>query len=866
VKKLSIIGVAALVTTLSFTGCSDDGDTTNVTNVQGDVTVDAFPGGSIQANNLADDMRAFSENNTAVNAVITRFNGTSGTAVVLFTTNDNNSGNTTLWASYYNGSTLTRPTPLTAADVDYTQGVVNLFETSVVFINSSGNTTTNVANRNGDAIILYKRPDLDNDGAGTADARQVALFTSYFDLSSLTFDGNGNGRRVDNQETGTVQDIAGEDVSRIGLLSDSNKGRAFHTGDAAVIPPNVSALSTSFCIATWIQADLGTNDVGTPPDDSRMFFRTFNLQSSTNPPSLLTQAEVPLPTGSLELQAAQVRNATTIVSGGFVTVNSALIFQQNDNGAALDRTMSILRVVSANSNTASPFEAAANALTPGAAGLGVPDTEDATSEFHMDTFHPNGLYGPNDVSNGRFTLFFIAGSNAIGDMVDAFVAEVSTDTTVPFVPATDRVQISANIGVEGLDFTDFNTNSANFPGLTGANKRKERLSQDKTYFAVAYREGAPINPGTGTPGNQNCDLMVATLGTGTGALSTRLSTALQVSSGANNVSGWQWQDELDGERIQTVKALGNQTDCPHQSNTAQMALVYEESTGTNDQVFVRTFANTGGNAAPSTVGSAVSLSGGNGVVFENGEMTGVYNGTGNRRLPKSVFLVDNGTTSSGAQRYVAFYVRDNDNTAGNTDNHLYAMQINAGVAGTVVQIDSGDSARDVMPTGVRVQTVGSQASTTAFAGSLVNVIFSEQRINSTSSTTLRARIFDKNLRNSNANIAFGNEFKPAVGTSPTRIDNDTAGSSTVLDVRYSGNTLAVYFTQNANLQYVENNGSTWGDVQLIDNRDEPPTPAFFIANGSSTDANCNNLSGTLTFFMKQIPFQGSNRLMVRRRN
>lgn len=874
-KKMSVFSAAALAAAMTMTGCSDDGDTIVTNNVVQVATFDNFPGGTVQANSLADDMRAFSENNLNVTAVVCRRNGTNGTAIVLFTTQMGHGSLNQLWASYYNGSTLTRPVELRSTDVDYSVGINNLFETSVVFLNTSNNTNTNVQARNGDAIIAVRRTDFASNAG--VDDQNVSLYAHYFDVSNsgsastrFGFDStNGLGQRVDGSQGTSVQDITGENVLRSGIISDGNLGRAFHTGDPAIIPPNQSGQSASFAVLTWIQSDIASNDPGSAVNDTRMLYRTVNLTSSSTGITLLTTGEVSLPANAL----VTTRDQTTVVAGGFVTVGGLLLFQYDvrmtSGGAVEDRSLGGIRV--ANGSATNPFEATAFCLTPGANGAGTPTTNGTDMERHVDTFHPNGFYGPNEVGNGRYTLFFAASSNAAGDMVDAFVAEVSTTVTVAFNPATDRAQVSNNVGLDGMAPDDFTTNAAAFPGITGANKRIERLSRDKSHFLVIFREGAPIGAPTGMPNNQLCQLFTMTLGTGTGALATRVSTTLQVSPGTTNVSGYQTGDEYDGERVQTTKALGSQTDCPHQSNPNQYAIAFEQSeTGTgDDQVFVVIVQNNGGTAAPTLVGSAVEIPGGRtDGDFEDGEMQGVYAGTANRRLAKALFMTDNGLNAAGNSQVIVIFIRDNDQTG--TDNHLYATEVNAGVLGETIRIDSGDDNRDV--TTFQAKTVGGQAftgSNGAFAGSKVHIVFTEQRINSTSSLALLTRYLDKTVRTNTPTVSLANEFVPTTGNAPTAVDNDVDFTSTISSIRSSGETFAVYFMQNGNVLYNEftnNAGIQEGGVsapQLINNDDSGN--ATFMMNCSPVNVNCDDLRGTLTFF-NRTDDDGDIRLFVRRRN
>lgn len=874
-KKMSVFGVAALAAALTMTGCSDDGDTVVNNNIVQVATFDNFPGGAVQANNLADDMRAFSENNVNVTAVICRRNGANGTAIVLFTTQ--NAGGTLfqLWASYYNGTTLTRPVELRATDVDYSVGINNLFETSVVFLNTSNNTNANVRARNGDAIIAVRRTDFaSNPGV---DDQNVSLYAHYFDVSNVGsaaqrfgFDsGNGLGQRVDGSQGSTTQDITGENVLRSGLISDGNMGRAFHTGDPAIVPPNQSGLETSFVIIGWIQSDLAANNVGTPDNDTRFLSRTVNLTSSSTGIVLLATVEMPLPANALTATNGQ----TTVVAGGWVTVGIFVIIQYDGRltagGAVEDRSMGVVRVVDGTATM--PYETNPTCATPGANGMGTPTTDGVNQERQMDTFHPNGFYGPNETNNGRCTLFFTAGSNAAGDRVDCFVLEVSADPTVAVNLATDRVQISNNVGVDGMDFADFTTNAAAFPGITGANKRIERLSRDKSHFLVVFREGAPIGAPNGLPNNQLCQLLTMTVGTGSGALATRVSTTLQVSPGTTNVSGYQIGDEYDGERVQTTKALGSQTDCPQQSNPNQYAIAFEQSeTGTgDDQVFVAIVQNNGGTAAPTLVGNAVEIPGGRvDGDFEDGEMQGVYAGTANRRLAKGLFLTDNGLNAAGNQQAIVIFIRDNDQTG--TDNHLYATEVNAGVLGETIRIDSGDDNRDV--SAFQAKTVGGQGftgSNGSFAGNRIHIVFTEQRINSTSSLALRTRYLDKTLRASNPTITLANEFFPTTGNPPTAVDNDVDFTSMISSIRSSGETFAVYFTQNGNLLYNEftnNAGIQENGVsapQLVNNDDSGNVT--FMLNCSPVDGNCDDLLGTVTFF-NRTDDDGDIRLFARRRN
>ncbi len=889
------IAFVCLTATLGMAGCNGSGDGDDI--FIGDIVVDNFPGGSIQDNNLADDRRAFSNNERDFQTLRCVANGSTGNAIVLFTTTGDATG---LWASYSTGGTLTPPVELRAQDADYTQPP-SINEVVVLFLNTRTNANANAQARDGDAIILYRRQDI---ASGGNDGANVALFASYFDASfagdparRFGFDAaTGLGQRLDGAVGNTFQDAAGESVARHGIISDGFRGRTFATADAPAFTFDCGDAVTFNPVAVWIQADNGAQE--TLPNDNRFLFRVLDIEAADSTTlTALAAGEVPFAPADQPTQETSPANRddTQLVSGGFVTYDNVLFFQQIDGNPAAsgnpnlgvnnveDRTLVFNRVDPTPSNRANPFETNSTPLTPGSGGVGTPDGNNGINEGHQNVFHPNAFFGPDDGLASQVLVFFAASSSTAGDDPDLFVAQVNpTEPFEAFDAATDRVQVTVDgngTGLDGFTFADLE-DATNGVARRGATKHQERLARNKTYVATAFRQ--TIDGGGRTV------LRVATVDTNlsaTGSLpALSVATPVTISNDSvQDVTAYQFQDELDGEKVQSIAARANVTDTPQQSEPNTMFLLFEESeVSTNDdQLFARGFRFAGRGAAPTLVGSAaVEIPGGQtDGDFENGEITGVFAANGNRRFPSNkVFATDNGLDSGGNARLVVVYIRDQSSTT--TDLHLVAAEVNSNVLGEVVQIDSNNADRDVSAFfALTVATDRFTGGDDSFSGNRLHILFLEDRINSTSQDALRSRVLDKTVRNTTSGVALANEFLPVASQAPFTIDFDIDDSPTLptlapamtASIAHAGETVAVYFVQDDHLYYNEFNGASWitesgvSAPQLIDNDDEARELVSFVGLCPIVDLNLNDLSGALVFFSR-FDLDGRTRLYARRHN
>ncbi len=273
---------------------------------------DPFPGTPVSALNLAEDAKALSPGGQDVLAVKVFWNGhDTHEAVVLFETRiwlGTDSSNPLydriiyyhhLWASRFNGSTLSKPVELLGKDASYMQVIMpdrppanggpvewrNLTDTAYALFYRSSTTgkfgaapsSAAAAARQGDAVIFFRRADVDTlqgstPGGVVKDNSNERLYCSYFDASqagvpwALTQDAVGTGAAsarvfrygfmeeaipVNSDETYDGDQATGNDVRTFGVLSDGFLGRAWWSRneiDADPVPT-----FTHFLAAVWTE-------------------------------------------------------------------------------------------------------------------------------------------------------------------------------------------------------------------------------------------------------------------------------------------------------------------------------------------------------------------------------------------------------------------------------------------------------------------------------------------------------------------------------------------------------------------------------------------------------------------------------------
>ncbi|MBI2919511.1 MAG: hypothetical protein HYY18_00335 [Planctomycetes bacterium] len=188
-------------------------------------TTDSFPGGDVQDNNVADDKRAMSMSGQDFvgGSLKVTMNGDRGTGMATYTTTNGFGGSSDggLYAHYFDGATFTPPVNLRAIDS------VGVFPTTTAdiihaFINTEEHVSDDAQARDGDCVIIWRNTDF---ASGGTDGANIGAFCTYFDVSfaedvSRNFGFQEFASRFD------AQDGAGENVSTIAVVTDGLCGEA----------------------------------------------------------------------------------------------------------------------------------------------------------------------------------------------------------------------------------------------------------------------------------------------------------------------------------------------------------------------------------------------------------------------------------------------------------------------------------------------------------------------------------------------------------------------------------------------------------------------------------------------------------------
>ncbi len=276
--------------------------------------------------NVPDDSAdgiAYSPPGTSVADVRAFIDREDNDAVMLFTTgtptdDDDDPIPVNLWASYYANGVFGTPVEIVGEQQDDTSPVT-LATSSVLFLNG-------VQNRDGDALILYKRRSsgtaIDRDGDGDPeDEGNTRLYSFYFDHSEagrpastatdgapLTYGFTALATFVDADVNGDSED-EDQDVEAFGFVSDGLVYSAeFNDNESK----SESGDDTTFAFAAF-------------EIEGQLFYNGFDLQGTT------TQFN---PDGSIDLLATAVRNdlpgplqsASGTAGNEFLTHNGVLLW------------------------------------------------------------------------------------------------------------------------------------------------------------------------------------------------------------------------------------------------------------------------------------------------------------------------------------------------------------------------------------------------------------------------------------------------------------------------------------------------------------------------------------------------------------
>ncbi|MCZ6690905.1 MAG: hypothetical protein O7H41_15045 [Planctomycetota bacterium] len=583
-----------VISLVLMAGCGDDGDTIIIGSAR---LAGSFPGNDVADSNLADDGFAFSQNaENIVGGPRVYHSSRSNRAIILFVTADG--ALDSLWASYFNGSTVTPPVEIVAISSSGKQGDFNhrpsINKTVVMFYAPSGVAGNTASSRNGDAIILFDRRDTDDSGPNNEDDSNIRLFSAYFDVSRAgsasdahgfgSHDSSGNWRPGmanivdtddgDNTTTNDTNNDWADDVRAFGVVSDGLHGQAeFRNGGN-----NFNATDFSdYFVAVWAQRDEVNLTATSDTTDTHMYWSRLDMTAT--PPSWSPAQRINTDVNSQENQGGSfVDNQTEVVSGTFWTYENSVFFYIEE----FDTTSFVVDTVLQYSHYVGDFTS--GQFLPNAAEVSPANdvTNFASSFFWEDPI----IYGRDHNLSRTVAIFGHNIVNAGDSDDDLFITRFDPGATTAgsAFSAQDRSQIDLT-GVSPTfqqDVLEVDT----------------RISRDNDYILIAF-----LQEDSNFWNNLYVVRYVTDKIGGTpppGSISNSLPTQpLEASEPSTDwgVTGFVFQDELGGPTLPPdetsatgVRRTGVQSDNDH------MHLVYQEfedglASDDRDELFIVQFEN-----------------------------------------------------------------------------------------------------------------------------------------------------------------------------------------------------------------------------------------------------------------------------------
>ncbi|MEK7470063.1 MAG: hypothetical protein AAB074_22065 [Planctomycetota bacterium] len=285
-------------------------------------TTDTFPGDTVQNGNVADDGKGMSPSLGGANtgSVRVTFNGDRCTAMVTYFLGGSGffgSGNSGLYAHYYDGTTWTPPVLLQTIDSNQGNGL-DVGSVVHVALNTDQHTSSFAQDRNGDWMIFFKINDVDTDAGGPDDINTTLQYV-YFNVEHSTSASRHYGfsefsTRID------VQDETGENVNTFGIVSDGLCGQAAWVNGARNYTwgDQVTSVEVVFNQAENNDGVAGTED-----------FAVYSVRFDPAEATLGTQPITPTGTVRLSIAALGASDSgtsseETLVYGEFMTYNNNL--------------------------------------------------------------------------------------------------------------------------------------------------------------------------------------------------------------------------------------------------------------------------------------------------------------------------------------------------------------------------------------------------------------------------------------------------------------------------------------------------------------------------------------------------------------
>lgn len=836
-KRTLLFAALLLVAGSLIASCSD----TNKT-IIGFLRPDRFPGSSVDSNNLADDRRAFTNNDQSITDGAICWDVDNNHAIVLLTTDDNSSGSTHLYATYFDGSRFTPPVEIHGENEDLFVGVTGF---KAMFLDTAGLSNANARARNGDAIILFTRQDTDNPTITDDDANR-RLYGTYFDVSVSSQAGIGTLQHgfdtlateidFDGVVTGAGND---EDVDTFGFVSDSLHGtHVFSSGNEDVD----SGDPTTVVQIAWEKGEsTGGTGVGT-----RYHFATFDMTQVGN--GMPAQGSVS--TNQLTPGAGSFDNGDNVDSG-FIVHNQHMLWRVQNLGTTTTPDVVTDSIFSATTATQVLLGSTNTAF--GGDSTDMPAARDVYGSDHGLTalyafFTESGFTNDANGARDSDTDLMLAKIDASGTSrelqeIDAFTGTVNTtDSDADGFGVQDPADgadgsVSGNIDTRinrtgqyitvlwlqpNTNVSDFNdgTNLAgsDFPRMNDLlYGRVVQTMRDSTARSIANSASALLT----------CPSLVATGNIG-------------VAGGAQaDVNNNEFQTELVGGQSRSNGGSFVDLGCAFQSNRTRMNWTYQQlvdqaGADTDDTRLlvngVDVTLDTTGTAAPTVAlaDSAVTTA-----PMPSGAQ-GLDTGWGFGLNPVAVDAGD-----ANGDVLVFFFANDNNCSNNGAAGAFSEMRLYVADGTTLDTVSTDGTTNLNLATGtlrtITVPVNENIGSSPDWAGATVHVVWTELADTVSSEEQLAARSYNKN----STAALLADEFTTSLAVGPTFIDNPTMGDILSLmgpELLRNASTVGVYFDEDAHFYY--NETSTDGDGYIVEGLISAPQ---LIDNDSVQNLNSTNV-------------------------
>lgn len=899
-RNIGFGAAAALVCGALAVGCSDDGDT--VISGGGDARPGAFPGSQVDDSNFAADGRGFTEaGEYFVDGMNTFWNRANGTAIVTYVTEDDNSGQQSLYAAYFNGKSLSRPVNIrgngNGAIEDETSGVDGM---KVLWLNTAGSTNADVAAKNGDALILFTRSDVVLPaGAGVTNEEDSnrRVWLSYFNQSDANAPAAGT--VVGGFETHAV--VLDTDIVATGGLTDTDIGTFGFVSDGLVRTHGFTSGTdevdsgdpTTYVYVFYGKDTRGSFAAATSP---RFRFVALDLAASTLPAAGGTDLSV----GA----SAYLANEGANIGDEVIVHNNSMIWNSDDVGTENDDVVTVTVFSTAGTGVSTTLNLGEDLVATSADDTEMPDV--------------SNVYGPDHGLDGFYAFTTASGYGGTGgngsragnsDLIASFWPNVAT-------PTREAQEIDAFSGV--VDTTDGDTDT--IVVRTGANGNvgqvQTRINRSGEFIAVLWTQDSTdlsdLNDGaagTGAP-ILNDMLFARAMQTrktpvGAGTASTRtLANALtgvltNPAIGTTPVATNDPGDDVFNVDFQTDLADGQgDRACSFQGNHLRINWIYQQfgdqtnatTTGDTLRLLVNgmtvVLGTTDATAPTATLVSTTE------VIVDQADDSFLPN---NEYSAAAVDAGDASTTgipavpTATAGKVLVFFVSqeatsgkaDNDTGTGFfTENRLYCWD-----SPTVVTVSTNPTTaqRDLFQVeeflGLATVPVNENAdSTPTYVGSTLHVFFTEDSSQNGARFDLGTRSYDLSTTAATVAVPLAERFTPETTAEPNFIDNpngtlllhgenyaqggpNTTDSLDGLDdyeeftILRSGSRVGVFFDENNRIFYQQTSGTADGYYasnglfrpELVDNESDRTVIDFQIESSNL----CNDLPSAMVFIMKE---------------